>query len=54
MNRLRAVIKPWPLPRGGVGGGSSGIPQRGRAQRGPRYHRVVRAYFDNIAREPAS
>jgi hypothetical protein len=36
-----AVIELRPLPRGGVGGGwFTG-----------RYHRVIRSYFDNIARE---
>jgi hypothetical protein len=41
MMKLEAVIKLRPLPRGGVGGGwFIG-----------RYHRVIRAYFDNIARE---
>ncbi len=47
VNRLR------PLPWGGVGGGPFISPPRGRAQRPARYHRVVRAYFDNIAKECA-
>ena len=44
MNQPEAVIKSWPLPRGGVGGGPFST---------PRYHRVVRAYFDNVAAEGA-
>jgi hypothetical protein len=39
--KLEAVIKLRPLPRGGVGG---------RRSLG-RYHRVMAAYLDNIARE---
>ena len=49
--RTHAVILLRPLPRGGVGGGSSTIAQRASAPSAhfARYHRVVRAYFDNIA-----
>ena len=50
--KTHAVILLWPLPWGGVGGGSSIVPQRQSAQpaHSARYHRVVRSYFDNIAR----
>ena len=49
--RPDAVILLWPLPWGGVGGGSSIVVQRVSAPsaHSARYHRVVRSYFDNIA-----
>ena len=46
-----AVIKHRPLPWGGVRGGRDRRATRGGAERPPRYHRVVRNYFETIAEE---
>jgi hypothetical protein len=49
--KTHAVILLWPLPWGGVGGGSSTVAQRVSAPlaHSARYHRVERSYFENIA-----